>query len=448
LPDRTPAEWRDVLVHQLDERWSRLSVFDAYYEGDQVLAFVTRKFRDAYGGLFKELTDNYMPLVVDATAERLRVQGFRFGGQDADTEAWRIWQANGLDAQSNMVHTEAIKLGMAYWMVQPNGDLPRITGEHPSQVIVAHAPGDRRVRLAALKKWADGEYIYANVYLPDRVVKYRTTARKLQVERASDRRWDTIGAARNPLGEVPVIEVPNNPSMLRGGRSDLAGGPLRIQDGINKLLCDMLIGSEYQAYPQRVLLGVDTPRDAEGKPIKNADLTASQSRVWMFPNKDASAFQFDAADLKKFRDAMDGLIGDLAAQTRIPIYYFRPAAISNLSAEALVGLDAGLVSKSNDKKQPMGEAHEDTERLAFKAIDSDDPRASATDAETIWANTESRSMAQVLDAATKRQSLGVPWEQIMEDIGYSPQVIDRMRAMKEADAFLAATADPVGTVPE
>lgn len=435
MPPQNPAEWRDLLVDRLDKRWSRLQVYDAYYEGDQVLAFVTRKFRDAFGSLFKTLTDNYCPLVVDAAAERLRVQGFRFGDDtEADKDAWRIWQANNLDGASNMVHTEAIKLEESYWLVQPNGDIPRITAEHPSQVIVACAPGDRTNRLAALKKWGDEDFIYANVYLPNGVFKYRTTQRQLRLEIA-DKRWETIGRVGNPLGEVPIVPVPNNPSMIHGGRSDLGGGVLRIQDAINKLLADMLIGSEYQAYPQRVLLGVDVPRDENGDPIKNADLQAAMSRVWFFQNESAKAFEFSSADLNNFRNAIDGMIGDLAAQTRIPIYYFRPAAISNISAETLIGLDAGLVSKTNDKKDPMGEAHEETMRLAFKAID--DPRADETSAETIWRNTESRSEAQVVDAATKKSALGVPFEQLMEDIGYSPQQIDRMVAQKEAEAFLA-----------
>jgi hypothetical protein len=447
LPPSTPSEWRDHLVAKLDQRWAEWSVYDAYVEGDQTLAFMTRKFRDAYGGLFQHLTDNYMPLVVDSAAERLRVQGFRFGTeQDADDDAWQIWQANGLDAESNMVHTEAIKLGCAYWMVQPNGELPRITAEHPSQVITATAPGNRRQRVAGLKKWTDGEYIYANVYLPDRVVKYRTTERALRVE-FEERKWETLGGAvSNPLGEVPIVPVPNNPSMLRGGKSDLAGGPLRLQDGINKLLADMFIGSEFQAYPQRVLLGVDAPRDSEGKVIRNAELQASQSRLWMFPNADAKAFEFSAADLNNFRNGMDGLIGDLAAQTRIPIYYFRPAAISNISAEALIGLDAGLVSKTNDKKDAMGEAHEDAMRLAFKSIDPGDDRAQFVAAETIWRNTESRSEAQVVDAAIKKQALGVPWEQLMEDLGYSPQQIDRMAAMRDAEALLEPPAPPPAEV--
>jgi hypothetical protein len=143
---------------------------------------------------------------------------------------------------------------------------------------------------------------------------------------------------------------------------------------------------------------------------------------------------------------MDGLIGDLAAQTRIPIYYFRPAAISNISAEALIGLDAGLVSKTNDKKDAMGEAHEDAMRLAFKSIDPGDDRAQFVAAETIWRNTESRSEAQVVDAAIKKQALGVPWEQLMEDLGYSPQQIDRMAAMRDAEALLEPPAPPPAEV--
>jgi hypothetical protein len=189
------------------------------------------------------------------------------------------------------------------------------------------------------------------------------------------------------------------------------------------------------------------PRDETGKPIKNAELTSSQSRLWMFPNENAKAFEFTASDLNNFRNAMDGLIGDLAAQTRVPIYYFRPQAISNISAEALIGLDAGLVSKTNDKKDPVGEAHEDMVRLAFKSIDASDERASIVDAETIWKNTESRSEAQTVDAAVKKQALGVPWEQLMVDIGYSPQQIDRMAAQRETDALLAQTLTPDATVP-
>lgn len=449
-----PAEWRDALVRRLDTRWGQLRIYDAYYEGDQMLAYATQKFRDTYGGLFRELADNWMPIVVDSSAERLKVQGFRFGpDQDADDDAWEIWQANNLDGQANMLHTEAIKLSEAYWLVQPNGDTPKITAEHPSQVIVACAPGDRTQRLAAIKKWQGEENkTYVNLYLPDRVYKYRSQRAPDIIDGivARSMKWDLVETVPNPLGVVPIIPAPNRPSMIHGGRSDLAGGPIRIQDGINKLLADMLVGSEYTAFRQRVMLGVDQPRDAQGKPIpidtKEMERQSTQSRLWMFPGKDVKAMEFSATDLDNFTKAIEGLVRHLTAQTRTPPHYVSGQLV-NVSGDALKAAETGLVSKVRDKQEPFGEAHEEAMRLAFLSIDAEDPRAKATDAETIWADPESRSMAEVVDAVTKEVAIGLPFEIALEKMGYSPQEIDRILAIKETDALLAPEPPPTAPQP-
>lgn len=442
----SPAEWRDLLDDRLRARWAEWQVYDSYYEGDHRISAWLRSTQVAFQGtvlgqLLRDLTDNYMTLVVDAPAERCRVQGFRFG-EDADDEAWAIWQQNGLDAQANMVHTEAIKLGEAYWMVQPTPDGPVITAEHPSQVIVAHAPGNRRKRLAALKKWSDGDDIYANVYLPGSIHKWRTTERQMRTK-TGEAKWTAIGSDANPLGEVPVVPIQNNPSMLRGGRSDLAYGAISLQDQITKTVVDLLISAEYHGMPQRVILGAEPARDENGKPLP---FEAAKSRLWFFGNPEAKAHEFSQADLDALRNSIDGYIGDLAAQTRIPIYYFRPAAISNISAEALIGLDAGLVSKTNDKKDAFGEGHEEAMRLAFRSMNPSDPRATATDAETIWKDTESRSQAQLTDAVLKESSIGLPFETALEKLGYSPQAIDRILAQRAEESFLSAPEESNGPV--
>jgi hypothetical protein len=205
----------------------------------------------------------------------------------------------------------------------------------------------------------------------------------------------------------------------------------------------MLIGAEFQAYPQRVLLGVDQPVDQDGNPIRHFDQQLGQARLWMFPG-DASEMdvkEFSAADLDNMRNAIDGLVKDLTAQTRTPPHYVA-GQIVNASGDALKAAETGLVSKVRDKMDPFGEAHEEVMRLAFRAIDRNDPRADATDAEVIWRDPEVRSQAEIVDAAVKKQALGVPWEQLMEDIGYSPQQIDRMAALRETDQLLTATQPP------
>lgn len=447
VAERSPASWLAILEDRLDARWREWKVYDDYYAGNHRLAGWLRSVQQASRGtvlsrLLDGLQNNYMPLVVDSVAERMRVQGFRVAGDD-DRLAWDIWQANNLDSQSNMVHTEAIKLGEAYWMVQPvDGGLPRVTAEHPSQVIVAHAPGDRRVRLAALKRWADDDgYTYANVYLPDRVVKYRS-------QRKTGREaWGEGQVVPNPLGVVPVVPVPNNPSMLHGGRSDLAGGLTELQDAIEYQMASLLTGIEYHALPQRVMLGVEPPRHPEtGKVI--SDAVMQSQKILYFNSENAKVAEWSQADLSGIRESLDGSIGDLAAQSRVPLYFFRPTAISNISAETLIGLDAALVSKGHDKRDPFGEAHEEMQRLAFRAIDPADPRANAHAAETDWKDTESRSEAQRTDAVVKLVAIGLPAEIAFERLGFSPAEVERIMQIRELEnlTFPERDEDPLPPV--
>jgi hypothetical protein len=454
--DLTPATWLQVLERRLDDRWTvshgarlAMCVYDAYYEGDHVLHFATRKFREAFGSLFAAISDNWCQLVVDSSVERLKVQGFRFGaGQAADDGAWDIWQFNGMDAQANMVHTEAVKLGEAYWLVEPgprgSSDPPRITCEHPSQVIVAVDPADHRKRRAALKKWREDDgFAYANLYLPDKTYKYRSQ-RKLSAG-AGKIAWQGIEIFGNRLGEVPVIPVCNAPSMLRGGVSDLQVA-YPVQNALNKLLSDMLIGSEYQAFPQRVLLGVEIPKDENGQPIKAAELMASQSRLWAFANENAKAFEFSASDLAAFVSSREHLIHGLTSKTKLPAHYVS-GEVAKASGDALKAGETGLVAKVNDKKSPFGEAHEDTMRLAFRAM-GDEDRGRSYKAETIWRDSESRTFGELIDGLVKLSTIGVPVEALWERAGFSPTEIARFLKQRNLPNPADVGADPAVTPPQ
>ena len=441
MAEYTPDEWRDRLEKRLHDRWSSWATYDAYYEGDHRLQFATARWNETFGAKFGKITDNFMPIVVDSTVERLSVQGFRFGQeQEADSAAWEIWQANNLDSAAEMAHTEAVKLGESYWLVEPpiepNG-APRITAEHPSQVIVAHVPGDRSRRMAGFKKWiGEDGYAYCVLYLPQAVYKWESSkplndggvvkGKVDWVVRQSD------PGGRNPLGVVPVIPLPNSPSMLRGGHSDIAQ-VIDLQDAINKILSDMMIGSEYQAFPQRVLTGVEIPRDENGQPLRAAALKAAQDRVWTFANDNARVHEFSAAQLSNYIEAKNSLVSDLAAQTRLPPQYIK-GEITNASADALKMAETGLVSRTRRKMPSFGAAHVEAIQLAFFSI-GDVERANEIVGQTIWVDPESRSMAQVVDAAVKQKELNVPDEVLWEKIGYSPQEIERMRTLQTQDLF-------------
>lgn len=441
--------WLGLLEPYLAAQIGETDIYERYYAGNHRLAFATSKFREVFGALFGAFADNWCPLIVQASVERLQVTGFRFGTDtQSDADAWDIWQRNNLDAASVLLHTEAVKNGMAYTLVDPNGGDPRITVEHPSQVYVLHAAGDRSQRVAALKKWrGDDGYAYANVYLPDEVQKFRTREPIKEqthgpwpfvpgsipmiywnTERRGEQ-WVQIDDVPNPLGVVPVVPFYNDAEMLTGGSSDLRVA-IPLQDALNKEVLDMIVSSEFQAFKQRVLTGIEIPKDPEtGEPLPGAEMKSAISRLWTFADPNVRVTELGGTDLGNYVKAIEMLLQHLAAQTRTPPHYLL-SAIVNASGDALAAAETGLTSKVKKKILDFSDPWEETIRLAFLAK-GDDVRGQSYSAHTLWADPEQKTDAQKADAATKYRSIGVPLESCLAIAGFSSQEIDRMKQLPD-----------------
>jgi hypothetical protein len=435
LPSRTPAAWLSYLEKKLAAQQREIQIYEDYYDGRHRLAFATLKFRQSFGYLFRALADNWCEIVVDAPVERLFVEGFRFGkDKPANNDARDIWQANGLDSESVMAHTEAVKGGRSYVLVgddEYGTGYPSITVEHASQVVVEHAPGNRRIRLAALKKWRDDPgFEYATLYLPERIYKWVTKeptryapsdgAGKNWVPRAGEESW------RNPTAPlVPMVPLYNNPTMLGDGRSDLMPA-IPLQDAINKELADMLVASEFAAFQQRVITGLEVesdkdPATGEDVPNRSMEQKAAVNRIWALENADAKVFSLPASDLGNYTKAIELLLQHLAAQTRTPPHYLLGQMV-NVSGDALKAAETGLVAKVKRKQIDFSDSWEEAIRLALELHGGEQPEK-PMNAETIWRDPEYRSEAEQVDAAVKLRTLGVPLEALWERIGASPQQI-------------------------
>jgi len=427
-----PEQLRDALLEALAARQTALKRYDDYYRGVHKLLFATVKFRETFGLLFQSFSDNWCDLVVDASAERLRVDGFRFGGDDsaADTDAWELWQANGLDAESELAHTEAIKLGCAYALVYPDdGGEPAIQLESPTTAIVLVDPANGRKRLAGLRDWVDEWGVeHCVLYTPTDVLWW--------TREGPNKAWtDDLGSGVNPLGVVPLVPLPNMPTLRdRQGRSDIER-VIPVQDAINKLCADMIVASEFAAFPQRWVTGVDIPRYPEGDPNAGQPLPSFTQQFLagagtMFADEhDTARFgNFTVSDLGIYTRAIEMFVQHVAAQTRTPPHYLLGAMGSFPSGESLKATETGLVAKVRRKQLAFGEGWEEAMRLAF-AIAGDEARASSAGVETIWMNPESRSTAEITDAAVKMASIGVPRPALWEYVGATPAQIERWVAM-------------------
>lgn len=450
----TPGWWVKRLLVRLRERSAIAVGYQTFFDGEQPLVLASDQFRETYKRRYLGLPANFMPRVVDAERERLVVQGFRFGSNpESDKGVWKIWQANQLDAESQIAHEIALVKGVAYALVAPSDQGPLITIEDPTETILETAPGNRRIRLAALKVWLDDDgYMRAYLYLPDEIFKYRSTQR-----RAEAGAWSYEGTTWEPymdegedwpvtnaLGVVPVIPLLNRPRRDGTGRSEIAP-VMGNQNAINQHRFNALVAAEVIAFPQRWITNIDIPVDPDtGKPIR--PFKPGVDNLWILrrptPSETAdygdkvpepSLGQFPAADLKPYIDAIREEVVQMAAISGTPYYQLvgPPTSVAP-SGESIKSSEAALVKKSEAQGVHFGEGWEETMRVAL--IADNKPSKARTDGETIWADPETRNEAARTDSILKQYAAGLlPDEFALEELGYSQQQIARIAELKAAE---------------
>lgn len=435
----TPAQWVDYLAGYITAQSKESTRYNDYYEGRHSLEFAQEKYRNAYGKLIGKFSDNFCSLIVDAVTERLQIDGFRMTDDpEADVDAWNIWQRNGMDSLSVTAMTEALISSRSYATVWGDADgQPVIYLEDASEVTCWYNPSiDRRVPQLALKQWQDewGTY-HARLWTP--------TESWYMTSSVYEGAWSDPQVTPNPLGVVPVVELANRPRLRFDPSSELAlVAP--IQDAINKVVRDALVASEFAAFPQRYVTGLEIEIDDDGQP-KPPPFNPALDRMFQAEDPSVNFGQFQAADLGNYVKLVDTLVQHLATVSRVPFHYFLINGGQAPSGEAIASAEAGLVAKVRDRQMHFGEGWERVMRLAFKVLD--DPRADATNAETIWRNPEYRTEGQHVDALLKLRTLGIPLEQLWEDAGYTPAQIQRFDALRREEIMVTAQADAAAFMP-
>lgn len=412
----------------------------------------------------KDARTNWTSLVIESPTERMHVDGFRFGEPDdssdaaktGDKEANRIWQENSLDADADLVHYGALSQRRGFTLVERGDDgRPVITHETPRQVAVEHAQGSRRKLAAGLKLWRDDwtGNTRATLWTPEKIYDFVTKAEApvFSGRAAQLRGWDAFalpnqgdGERPNDLSIVPLVPFTNRRNRRLSGFAEHED-VLTVQNRITLSLINLIAAMKYGAFRQRWAAGLEVDEDpVTGKKIQPFQLDIR--RLWTTDDPEVKFGEFSATDLKPYIAAVESAVQDLAAISRTPPHYLIGAVV-NVSGDALKAAETGLVSKVLDRQRNFGESWEQTMRLAFRVL-NDEAKATTYTAETIWRDPESRSVAELADAAVKKSTAGVPWRQRMEDMGYTPTQIERMEIDRAADAINAQpVVDPSATQP-
>lgn len=442
-----PGWWIDQLEKRLQAVRAEMDYHQRFYAGDHPLPFLSTTHRSKIHSEFRRMLEesrlNLCETVVDAKLERLRVDGIRLSSQSepvADEESWRIWQANQMDMHFPMAMQEALVKRRCYLSVWNTGEFPSIAVEDPTQTVVAHRTQDNghRVRAAGLKMWSDewtGQE-QATLYMPDAVYKLTRKRRRGPWEKRSDDGW----IVDNPVGEVPLVPVLNNPGLDLEGRSELASDATALQNQLNSLLFLLMLAGYFGAHRQRWATGVKIARDDEGKPIEPFD--AAIDKLWTAdsaPGASEVKFgEFEQTDLDGYIESIEQKVNHFAEQHGLPRHY-RIQQGQSPSGDAIRSAESRLIRIVQSKQAPFGEAAEEAIRLARRFAGAAEMPA---DAEIVWQDPATPTVAELTDAVIKQFQAGlIPWEAALEKLNYTGAQIARYRRMRDEDVFAQAVVE-------
>lgn len=438
------------LADELRKRQPDVDTLDKAYRGEHKLTFASEDFREYFGTRYKDFSDNWCGVVADAPHERLEITGIRLkGAESGDDVLWDVWRENDADALSDLAMLDAIISKRAFALVWGDEDgAPRITWEHPSQAIVSYDP-ETRARVAGAKVWADDDFEYATLYLPDEVWKFQRSRKQTDLilpAHMLDGAWGprAEGVIPNPLGKVPLVEFANRPRLMGEPVSDI-GGTLSMQHAINLFWAQLFASADEATLGQRVIIGAEMPvvpvlnEDGVEVGTRPIDLKkfARDRALWLEdPNTKIS--QWAPAKLDVFTSEIEIMVGHIAAQTRTPAHYLMIGDVSNVSGDAMKALETGLVARTNEKTQHFGRAARDVFELVALVQDDPGKAAAVRGGQVLWRDVENRSDAQLADALSKKKDMGYPLRYILELDGLSPTEIERVMAMAREEQM-----DPV-----
>lgn len=410
------------LAQALDERATQISEDEKYLAGAQPLAFLSTAARDATR--LGRMASNIPAVQVNAIAERLRVTALLLNGRD-DKNLWADYQRNDLDQMLPIAFREALGLGTSYAIAwdKTGQARPTVSIESPSQVVVQRDPGSREI-VGALKRWSAGGSTHARLFLPDAVIPYTADGENAALG------WREGKSIPNPLGVVPVVEFRNAQRLLGPGVSEVEDLKPLV-DALNKILADMMVGSEFYARPRRWATGVEMDSDDEGNPVNPFP---EGDRMMISEAVEAKFGSLPAADLASYEAAVKVILGQIMANSALPAHYLGSLTGQVPGADGLRAAEAALTARAEAKQTLFGRPVEDLGRLMHAIRTESDP--ADVEVKVRWAEAATRSVAQEADAVVKLHQEGLlPATYALAKLGYSDDEIKAIRRARRLEVM-------------
>jgi hypothetical protein len=358
--------------------------------------------------------------------------------------AWDVWQANRMDAKQRRVHEACIRDSESFVIVDWDNDEGRPCFIPHNRFIDGSIGGDNegckafyrnddpdQELLFVTKRWTEVWYDPGGgrrtrqrltVYFPDRIEKYEGFPGAWQATQdVDDTAWPIPWLHRDgtPLG-IPIAHFRSSAGME-------AREAWPAQNAINFLAVLELAAADMTAFRILVALGWK-PVDADGNPLP------IDPGTWVgTENPNGKVQVVDPADISPISALVEAWVFRAAMVTDTPISRFI-ATRAIAAAETIKAQEGPLVNKVRSRQGELGNAWEDCLSIARRLNNTFGPGGMDETPQFYvnWENAEVRDRTAEIAQAVQLSALGVPFKQLMTELGYDAAQIEEWAADKEA----------------
>lgn len=222
----------------------------------------------------------------------------------------------------------------------------------------------------------------------------------------------------NEFGEVPIFHFKNRGKGQTHGLSELKP-VIPVQNAINKLWMDLIVGSEFGSFRQKWVASAAQPKGG---------FKVGGDRVWATSDSNAKFGEFGQIDLEPMFKAIEVGVAHVGKITQTPMHYLRTSG-DMPSGEALKTAESGLVQKTKDRHKHWGSVWERVMRFALRIEGVDDPARIYPK----WKSAETRHDLEQAQTAQLKSIMGIPLEQLWgEHFGYTEKQIEEFKGVNRA----------------
>lgn len=376
-------------------------------------------------------------LIVSSVAQTLYVEGYRRPDAPDDSNGWDLWQQNQMDRRQVALHRAVLTYGIAYATVLPgvdymNNPAPVIRGVSPRRMFAVfedpawddwpvYALGVAKVRGGLELRLFDNEQIY-----------------RARVKELGDTIED-LTVTEHGIGVCPVVTYRNRED-LEGRAAGEIEPFIPVLGRIDQTAFDRLVVQRFASWVVRTISGMSVAESAAaaGTSVAQTKMRLKVEDLLTAEDPDTKFGSLPATPLDGFIKAHESDLTTLAATSQTPAFELL-GQMANMSAEALAAAKASQTAKSDERKHTLGEAHEQTIRLACH-VAGDEEGAADFRAQIRWGDTTIRSLAQAVDALGKMsQMLGFPPELLWAKVpGFTQQDVDEAKRRAEEGGGIEA----------